>query len=119
MTFELGLLIVGVILAASAVPVVYRIIVGPTILDRAVASDMLVVLTVMAFGLYAAQNRSTYAGTAMLSLTALAFLSTVAIARFVSREDPGAGGRPASQESAHIPMEKPADPQDGGDHDDH
>lgn len=99
MTFENGLLIVAVILAIAAVPVVYRIIVGPTILDRAVASDMLVVITVMSFGLYAAHNRTTYAGTAMLSLTALAFLATVAVARFVSREDPGAGGasRPSRQ----------------------
>ncbi|MGP9694393.1 monovalent cation/H+ antiporter complex subunit F [Brachybacterium sp. AOP25-B2-12] len=101
MTFELGILVVAAILAVAAVPVVYRIIVGPTILDRAVASDMLVVITVMCFGLYSAFHRTTYAGTAMLSLTALAFLATVAVARFVSREDPGAGGasRPSRQES--------------------
>ncbi|WP_347041363.1 monovalent cation/H+ antiporter complex subunit F [Brachybacterium nesterenkovii] len=99
MTLSTGLLIVAAILAIAAIPVVHRIIVGPTILDRAVASDMLVVLLVMAMTVYAASARSVHAGAAMLSMTALAFLSTVAIARFVAREDqPAAPAAEAGEE---------------------
>lgn len=94
MTLTTGLLIVAAILGVAAIPVVHRIVVGPTILDRAVASDMLVVLLVMAMTVYAASARSVHAGAAMLSMTALAFLSTVAIARFVARED-ASGAPPA------------------------
>lgn len=96
MTLATGLLLVAAILTIAAIPVVHRIIVGPTILDRAVASDMLVVLLVMAMTVYAASTRSVHAGAAMLSMTALAFLSTVAIARFVAREDQPAA--PAADE---------------------
>lgn len=102
MTMATGILIAAVILTLAALPVVHRIIAGPTILDRAVGADMLVVLVVMGFGLYCAQTRSVYAEAAMLSLTALAFLSTVAIARFVAREDvqPGRGGPDERTEDA-------------------
>lgn len=88
MTFDLGILVVAGLLAVAALPVLHRIIAGPTILDRAVASDMLVVLVVMGMAVYTAWSRTVLAGTAMLSLTALAFLSTVAVARFAAREDP-------------------------------
>lgn len=87
MTFHIGLLIVAGLLTIAALPVIHRIIVGPSILDRALASDMLVVLLVMAFAVYSADSGTTYAFSAMLALTALAFLATVAVARFVARED--------------------------------
>lgn len=102
MTFETGILIIAVVLALAAVPVVHRIVIGPSILDRTVASDMLVVLLVMAMALHAAYTRSTHGGVAMLSLTALAFLSSVAIARFVAREDvPGGSGGEGHQADDH------------------
>ena len=66
--------------------VVYRMIVGPTILDRAVSTDVLVVMVVMAMALHTAHTRAEWAGPAMLSLTGLAFISTVTFARFVARE---------------------------------
>ena len=61
-------------------------IVGPTILDRAVSTDVLVVMVVMAMALHTAHTRVEWAGPAMLSLTGLAFISTVTFARFVARE---------------------------------
>lgn len=85
--FEIALFVYGIILALTTLSIVYRMVVGPTILDRAVSTDMLVVLVVMAMALYSAQATDNWAGPAMLSLTGLAFIGTVTFARFVARED--------------------------------
>lgn len=84
--FTLALVVLGVILAVAALPVVYRMIVGPTILDRAVATDMLVVMAVLGMALYTAHAAAPWAGPAMLGLTGTAFIATVTVARFVARE---------------------------------
>lgn len=86
--FEIVLVVYAVILAGAALGVVYRMIVGPTILDRAISSDSLVTLVVMGMALYAAQSEAIWAGPAMLALTGLAFIGTVTFARFVAREEP-------------------------------
>ena len=93
---SLGLLAVAVLLALAVVPVLLRIINGPTMLDRAVAADMLAVIAVMALAVEAARTRSALPGAAMLAITAFAFLGTIAIARFVGRADSG-----TSQAAAH------------------
>lgn len=85
--FQIGVLILGAILALSAVIATVRIVVGPTILDRAVASDYYVVICVIALALVSAWTRSTLYLTAMLALTGLAFIGTISLARFVSRQD--------------------------------
>lgn len=84
--FEIVLLVCGAVLAVTTVSVVYRMVVGPTILDRAVSTDVLVVLVVMAMALYTAHTGAEWAGPAMLAMTGLAFISTVTFARFVARE---------------------------------
>ncbi|ASK65311.1 hypothetical protein CFK39_05120 [Brachybacterium avium] len=106
-TFELVLMVFAVILAAAALGVVYRMIVGPTILDRALASDSLVTLVVMGMALYVAQTGTAWAGPAMLGLTGLAFIGTVTFARFVAREDSRQGiqshyaAEPATETAPH------------------
>lgn len=87
--FETVLLVFAVVLALTMLSVVVRMIIGPTILDRAVATDMLVVLLVIGMALYTAEAGAAWAGPALLGLTGLAFIATVAFARFVAREDPG------------------------------
>lgn len=87
--FETVLLVFAVVLALTMLSVVVRMIIGPTILDRAVATDMLVVLLVIGMALYTAWAGAAWAGPALLGLTGLAFIATVAFARFVAREDPG------------------------------
>ncbi len=91
--FDLLLLIYTAVLALAALAVVYRMIVGPTILDRALSSDSLVTLVVMGMALHVAHTGADWAGPAMLSLTGLAFVGTVTFARFVAREDPMQGRR--------------------------
>lgn len=91
--FEILLLVYAGVLALAALAIVYRMIVGPTILDRAIASDSLVTLVVMGMALYTAQSQASWAGPVMLALTGLAFIGTVTFARFVAREDPRQGRR--------------------------
>jgi len=90
---DIALLVLGVVLALTAIAVVVRMIIGPTILDRAVATDMLVVLLVLALALYTAHAHAAWAVPSMLTLTGLAFIGTVTFARFVAREDPARPGR--------------------------
>ena len=91
--FDVVLVIYAVILALAGLAIVYRMIVGPTILDRAISSDSLVTLVVMGLALHMAHSGAAWAGPAMLSLTGLAFVGTVTFARFVAREDPMQGRR--------------------------
>ena len=96
--FERVLLACAAVLALTMLSVVVRMIIGPTILDRAVATDMLVVLLVIAMALYTAWSGEAWAGPAMLGLTGLAFIGTVAFARFVAREDPSRERSPLRRE---------------------
>ncbi|MCT1908470.1 monovalent cation/H+ antiporter complex subunit F [Brachybacterium paraconglomeratum] len=91
--FDVVLAVYAVILALAGLAIVYRMIVGPTILDRAISSDSLVTLVVMGLALHVAHSGAAWAGPAMLSLTGLAFIGTVTFARFVAREDPMQGRR--------------------------
>ena len=91
--FDVVLVVYATILALAGLAIVYRMIVGPTILDRALSSDSLVTLVVMGLALHVAHSRAAWAGPAMLSLTGLAFVGTVTFARFVAREDPMQGRR--------------------------
>ncbi|WP_422115492.1 monovalent cation/H+ antiporter complex subunit F [Brachybacterium sp. UNK5269] len=94
--FDIVLVVSGGITALAALGVVYRMVVGPTILDRAISSDSLVTLVVLGMALYTAQAELPWAGPAMLALSGLAFIGTVTFARFVAREEPKQGYRPAS-----------------------
>lgn len=91
--FDVVLVVYATILALAGLAIVYRMIVGPTILDRAISSDSLVTLVVMGLALHVAHSGAAWAGPAMLSLTGLAFVGTVTFARFVAREDPMQGRR--------------------------
>lgn len=94
--FDMVLAVCGGVLTLSALAVVYRMVVGPTILDRAISSDSLVTVVVLGMALYTARAEAPWAGPAMLGLTGLAFVGTVTFARFVAREEPRQGYRPAA-----------------------
>lgn len=123
--FDVLLVVYAAVLAAAAMGVVYRMIVGPTILDRALSSDSLVTLVVMGMALYAAHSGAAWAGPAMLGLTGMAFIGTVTFARFVAREDPRQGHRrrhpeepgtdTGPHEAIHPDPTGPATPDDGPD----
>ena len=82
---EWGFLTVGLLLTAAAAMALYRIARGPSILDRMIASDMLLTTIICAMGAEMAYNGHTRNLTAMLVLAAAAFLGAVVVARYVSR----------------------------------
>lgn len=78
-------IVVGVMLTAAAAMALYRIARGPSILDRMIASDMMLTTIICAMGAEMVYNGHTRNLTAMLVLAATAFLGAVVVARYVSR----------------------------------
>lgn len=70
-------------LAVGALLVLARITIGPTVLDRAVAFDVLVAITVIGIALHAAVRRSTDTLAVLVVLTLLGLVGSVAVARFI------------------------------------
>lgn len=76
---------VGIMLTAAAGMALYRIIRGPRILDRMISADMLLTTIICALGAEMVYNSHTRSLPAMLVIAATAFLSSVVVARYVSR----------------------------------
>ncbi|GGO68423.1 monovalent cation/H+ antiporter complex subunit F [Nocardioides deserti] len=88
------LVVAAGILLVAALLLVVRMTLGPTILDRSVALDVLVAVTVCAIALYSAHTGATYALPVVVVLAGCGFVSAVSVARYASRSDdlqPGAG----------------------------
>lgn len=78
-----------VIFAVAAILTVWRIISGPSILDRAVASDVLLTLILCVVGAEMAINQHTRTLPVMLIVAAVGVFGSISIARFVARRDGG------------------------------
>jgi len=80
-------LIAGVLFAAAALFILYRIVVGPSILDRMIASDVLLTTLILVVGAEMVYNGHTRTIPVMLVLASTAVFATVAVARYVSKQD--------------------------------
>ena len=83
------LILVYAVFTVAALLIVWRIIVGPSILDRAVASDVLLTLVMCVLGAEMAINHHTRTLPALLVIAAVGVFGSIAIARFVARRDEG------------------------------
>lgn len=81
------LIAVYVVFAAAALLTLWRIVVGPSILDRAVASDVLLSLVMCVLGADMAINHHTKTLPVLLIIAAIGVFGSIAIARFVARRD--------------------------------
>jgi multicomponent Na+:H+ antiporter subunit F len=81
------LVLAGVLLAVAAVLLLVRMTVGPTILDRSVALDVLVAVTVCSLGLHVAHTGVTFALPVLVVLTGCGMVGAVSVARYASRSD--------------------------------
>ncbi|HSH51804.1 MAG TPA: monovalent cation/H+ antiporter complex subunit F [Bacteroidales bacterium] len=72
-------------ISLSMIMLLYRILVGPTNPDRAVALDTLGVNIIAATGLLAIELRSIELNDVILIIGILSFISTVAIAKFLEK----------------------------------
>lgn len=80
-------LVAGILFALAAAGTVARIVLGPTILDRMLASDVLVTILLLVMGAEMVINGHTRTIPVMLVLAGTAAFSTVAVARYVSQQD--------------------------------
>lgn len=77
---------IGGLLFFSALLSLIRITLGPSVLDRVVASDVLVSIVVCALGAYAALTDAWTTLPLLISLSLVGFMGSVAVARFVARD---------------------------------
>jgi len=80
-------IVVAAMLGVAAVVLLVRMTVGPTILDRSVALDVMMAVTICAVGLYAAHTGSTAALPLLVGLSMVGFVGAVSIARYASGSD--------------------------------
>jgi len=80
--------VVGVLFAFAALASVLRIVRGPSILDRMIASDMLLttLICVLAADMVLENHTRTLPVIIVLALTAV--FGSITVARYVSRQDP-------------------------------
>ncbi len=76
----------GVLLTLSALLALVRMVWGPTVLNRALANDVLVSVIVCALGLQAVASHADTTLPILITLSLLGFVSTVAISHFVARD---------------------------------
>ncbi len=74
--------IAGTMLAAAAVATMVRMLMGPTTLDRLVALDTLVAVTMCAIGTWAAFSLDTTVTYSLTALALITFVGSISIARF-------------------------------------
>lgn len=84
--------IAGALLAVAAGLAVVRIVRGPTILDRMIASDVVLTILILVVGAEMVIDGHTRTIPLMLVLTGAAALATIAVARYVSKQDDAGGG---------------------------
>ena len=79
--------IAAALLAATAIISMYRVIVGPTILDRVISSDVLLTTLILVVATEMVINAHTRTIPLMVILAATAIFGTVAVARFVTKTE--------------------------------
>jgi multicomponent Na+:H+ antiporter subunit F len=79
--------ITGVLFAAAAGLVLLRMVRGPSIIDRMVASDVLVTLLMLALIADMVTGQHTRSIPLLLALSGTAVLGSIAVARYVSKHD--------------------------------
>ena len=84
---QIAIVIAGVLFSVGAVAALYRVIRGPSLLDRVIASDVFVATVMCVLGSEMAFNQHTETLPVLLVLAAFAFLGSVSFARFMAKQD--------------------------------
>ena len=78
------LIVIYVVFGVAALLTLWRIVIGPSILDRAVASDVLLTLVMCVLGAEMAINHHTRSLPVLLIIAAVGVFGSISIARFVA-----------------------------------
>ncbi|HWS50608.1 MAG TPA: monovalent cation/H+ antiporter complex subunit F [Microbacterium sp.] len=81
------LMVIMVVFGVAAILTVVRIVRGPSILDRAVASDVLLTEVMCVLGAEMAINGHTRSIPILLIIAAVGVFGSISVARFVARRD--------------------------------
>jgi multicomponent Na+:H+ antiporter subunit F len=81
------LAVIYVVFAIAALLTLWRIVVGPSILDRAVACDVLLTEIMCVLGAEMAINDHTRSLPVLLIIAAVGVFGSISIARFVARRE--------------------------------
>jgi len=77
----------AIVFTAAAILGVVQVVRGPSILDRVIGSDVLLTTLILVLGAEMVVSGHTQSIPMMVVLAATAAFSTVAVARYVSRQD--------------------------------
>ncbi|WP_433682285.1 monovalent cation/H+ antiporter complex subunit F [Nocardia sp. CA-119907] len=80
-------IVAGIMLMAAAVLVSYRILAGPSTLDRVVGIDALMAIAASGLAVWAAYSDDTTVVPAIVALALVGFLGSAAVSRFRVRDD--------------------------------
>jgi multicomponent Na+:H+ antiporter subunit F len=75
-----------ILLALGFVFALYRLVTGPSIFDRVISLDLVSSLLMCGLGIYSVQTRQFVFIDVILAIALIAFLGTVAFARYLDRE---------------------------------
>ncbi|MDR6866983.1 multicomponent Na+:H+ antiporter subunit F [Microbacterium resistens] len=81
------LIVIMVVFGVAAILTVARIVIGPSILDRAVASDVLLTEVICVLGAEMAINHHTRTLPVLLIVAAVGVFGSISVARYVARRD--------------------------------
>jgi len=81
------LVLIYVVFGVAALVTLWRIVVGPSILDRAVAADVLLTEVMCVLGADMVINHHTRTLPVLLVIAAIGVFGSIAIARFVARRE--------------------------------
>ncbi|GLU47569.1 monovalent cation/H+ antiporter complex subunit F [Nocardiopsis ansamitocini] len=91
---------VAVLLGAASLLSLARLVIGPTILDRALSVDVLLASAIAGIGSFAAFNRDPTVLPTLLVLSLLGFVGSISISRFVAKRRPSTHGASGEKEDA-------------------
>jgi multicomponent Na+:H+ antiporter subunit F len=81
------LIVIYAVFGIAALITLWRIVIGPSILDRAVAADVLLTEVMCVLGADMAINHHTRSLPVLLIIAAVGVFGSISIARFVARRD--------------------------------
>jgi len=104
--------VMGGLFSVAALLTLYRIVRGPSILDRMIASDVLLTTLMLIVGAEMVYNGHTRTIPVMLVLASTAVFATVSVARYVSKQDRSAATNASNAEATSLDTTA-ADPATG------
>lgn len=81
------LAISGALLVVAAVLITYRVLAGPSSLDRLIGLDSLLAVAMCGLAAWAVHSRDTTIVPAIVALSLVGFIGSVSVARFRVRDD--------------------------------